>query len=1320
MWKNYSLISHLDQQPRDYQTALFLHCVGTEALKIYNGFVYSEEEDKTDLPTVIKKFDQHIIGDTNETFERYIFNERNQDATESIDSYVTALRTLAKTCNFCDCLGDSLLRDRIVRGTKDSQTRKRLLQQSNLTLKKCIDICRSAEAASNHFKVMSGPEDHVHRVQTRPTHKQQTPRPKRGNQTGGHTSKVPQDLIDCRFCTSRHIRKKEECPAWGKKCTKCGGRNHFAAKCEQRSRPNARPRQHGKVYSVQQTAESSDSEYVLGVEDTSEKVFSACAGKEILAKMLLGEQEVQFQIDSGATVNVLPVKFAAGLELEAYNKTLKMWNSTVLIPLGKRRMSIRNPTNGKKYSIEFVVVQEDLLPLLGKRVAEQMELITVNYRNFAQVASISSKDTDSCEKLLAEYTDVFDREIGTLPGKVHLHVDETVTPVTSATGRIPVASRSQVKAELNRLQKLGVIAPIDVPTDWTSRMVVATKKSGDLRICIDPKPLNCALKRERYQMPIMDEVLPELAKAKYFTKLDLSSGFWHVVLDYDSSILTTFQTGFGRFRWLRLPFGLNVSSEIFQKRLLQALEGLEGVICITDDIIVYGAGDNSEDASRNHDRNLEEVLRRCRERGITLNREKAEVKKTEISFLGHLMSDVGLRPDPKKVEAITKLQTPSSVEEVHRLNGTVNYLAKFLPRLSAAMEPIRQLTRKDVHWNWSRTQDQAFAEVKRLVTEAPLLSFYDPESELVIQCDASEKGLGAALLQHGKPVAFASRALTDVETRYAQIEKEMLAIVFSLQKFHQYTFGRHTTVHSDHKPLEAIVKKPLAKAPRRLQGMLLRVQQYDIEVIYCKGKEMHIADMLSRAYLPNDGCSQAELEQVNMVSFLPIRPERLQQIRNATEQDEVSQQLSKVILQGWPDDRSQLHTVLHPYFHVRDEMSMQDGIIFKGERTLIPRSLRSEIKKAIHSSHVGIDGCLRRARECVFWPGMSADIREYISTCETCRKYEVDQPRESLMQHDVPDRPWQKVGTDIFSFEGKSYLVTVDYFSNFWEIDRLEDTTTTTVIRKLKGHFARYGIPCHVVSDPGPQFTASTFHDFSVEWNFEHLLVSPANQKANGKAESAVKSAKRLMRKNKDTNTDQFLALLDVRNTPTQGVGSSPVQRLMNRRTRTLLPMTSELLKPRSATATEVDKRRLQLNQAKQKTHYDRSAHDLPVLEEGDTVRMRPFVQGSRVWRKAVVNRRLDERSYEVETGDGVYRRNRVQLRKSAEPPLQVRAPLVDDIINPQRDVDAEDVTPIEMPTTVAEAASTPIRRDVRPQIVTSRSGRQVKSPDYLKDYDCK
>ena len=253
------------------------------------------------------------------------------------------------------------------------------------------------------------------------------------------------------------------------------------------------------------------------------------------------------------------------------------------------------------------------------------------------------------------------------------------------------------------------------------------------------------------------------------------------------------------------------------------------------------------------------------------------------------------------------------------------------------MEPIRQLTRKDVPWNWSHVQDDAFAKVKQLVTEAPgvwllclaiLVELSVLAESLVYQCDASEKGLGAALLQHGKPVAYASRALTETEQRYAQIEKEMLAIVFSLEKFHQYTYGRKTHVHSDHKPLEAIVKKPLAKAPKRLQGMLLCTQKYDINVTYLQGKHMYIADMLSRAYLPEERNCQTEFEQINMVSFLPIRDERLQQISKATEQDDVSNQLRQTILQGWPDNKTELPATLHQYHNIRDEMTVQDGLVY--------------------------------------------------------------------------------------------------------------------------------------------------------------------------------------------------------------------------------------------------------------------------------------------------------------------------------------------------------------------------------------------------------
>lgn len=272
-----------------------------------------------------------------------------------------------------------------------------------------------------------------------------------------------------------------------------------------------------------------------------------------------------------------------------------------------------------------------------------------------------------------------------------------------------------------------------------------------------------------------------------------------------------------------------------------------------------------------------------------------------------------------------------------------------------------------------------------MVTEAPILNYYNPSSPLAIQCDASQKGVGAALLQNGKPVAYASRALSDAETRYTQIEKEMLAIVYALEKFNQFTFGRHVTVYSDHKPLEAILRKPLARAPRRLQGMIMRLQKYDLEVRYEKGTEMHIADSLSRAYLPStEHPTVADFEQVNMASFLPISDQRLQEIRDETGRDETLQILKSVILQGWPAEmRNAAPAQVAPYYSIRDELSVQDGLIFRSERVVIPIALRGNMKQRIHSSHMGAESCIRRTQECIFWPGMNAEIKEMIAVCET-------------------------------------------------------------------------------------------------------------------------------------------------------------------------------------------------------------------------------------------------------------------------------------------------------------------------------------------------
>ena len=267
------------------------------------------------------------------------------------------------------------------------------------------------------------------------------------------------------------------------------------------------------------------------------------------------------------------------------------------------------------------------------------------------------------------------------------------------------------------------------------------------------------------------------------------------------------------------------------------------------------------------------------------------------------------------------------------------------------------------------------------------------------------------------------------------------------------------------------------------------------------------------------------------------------------------------------------------------------------------------------------------------------------------RLFEVSHCKETLISHEVPQRPWEKIAVDLLTQDQKDYLVTVYYYSGFWELDRLRTTESGAVVRKLKSHFARYGSPCQLVSDNGPQFVAAEFQKLTKDWDIEHMVTSPYNSKANGQVEAAVKSAKKLLRKTARGGDDFHLGLLAIRNTPSQGIGSSPAQRLMNRRTRTLLPTTSTLLEPRSL-STNQEREKLKDVKKMQAKHYNAHAKDLPPLHEGDTVRLKPFQLGQKEWKKGAVVERLDERSYEIETADGsTYRRNRIHLRKTNEPP---------------------------------------------------------------------
>lgn len=335
-----------------------------------------------------------------------------------------------------------------------------------------------------------------------------------------------------------------------------------------------------------------------------------------------------------------------------------------------------------------------------------------------------------------------------------------------------------------------------------------------------------------------------------------------------------------------------------------------------------------------------------------------------------------------------------------------------------------------------------------------------------------------------------------------------------------------------------------------------------------------------------------------------------------------------------------------PYFNYRDEITVQDGVLLRGERVIIPKVLRSGIVHKVHAGHSGINSCLRRARELIFWPGMSADIRQYVETCDVCSSLPNRQAPEPLYMHDTPDRPWKKVGTDMFTICQRDYLVTVDYFSQFIEIDYLPVADTETIVHKLKSHFARYGIPETLISDNGPQFTSGQFRQFTKAWNVTHETSSPGNSKANGAAEAAVKTAKHMMKRSLKAKENMYLGLLNIRNTPQEGLTTSPAQRLMGRRTATLVPTCDSLLKPKGYSL----EKELRLMEDKRSGVAERYQNrtSLRPLRVGETVRMQPIDNRTQEWKEAVVTKRLKSRTYEVESGEGKrYRRNRQFIRPS-------------------------------------------------------------------------
>ena len=586
----------------------------------------------------------------------------------------------------------------------------------------------------------------------------------------------------------------------------------------------------------------------------------------------------------------------------------------------------------------------------------------------------------------------------------------------------------------------------------------------------------------------------------------------------------------------------------------------EGCEAIIDDIIVYGK------SAEKHDENLQNTFQVIKESGLKRNKEKCEIKGNKITYFGHVLSAEGVSPDPEKVKAITELQAPTNVPELRRLIGMINYLGRFIPNLATVMHPMTDLLKSDTAWTWGPPQQTVFTKVKEMIssTANTVLVFYDPKKPIVVCADASSYGIGGVLMQGPSdqlcPVGFCSRTLTETEVRYSQIEKECLAAVWTSERLSRYLVGLPSfQLLTDHKPLVPLINhRDLDKTPLRFQRLLMCLMQVNPRAEHVPGKDMVVTDTLS-----GGPCKLKQEPNIveNVQAFVhlvestrPATGDQLKRIREgfpAPESDGVH-------IRRVPNTCGRSPLRIREFFDCRGHLSIGNGLLTYDDRIVIPADMREEILERIHTGHQGITKCRERANLSVWWPGISKEIKTKVESCQFCQENQPSQRKEPLMTTDLPDRPWQKVSTDLFELAGQKYLVVMDYYSRFIEILSLVETTSQVVIQKLKSVFARWGIPEELISDNGTQFKSLQFDEFKAKYGFKHTTSSPYHPQANGTAESGVRIAKRILKQE-----DPLLALMAYRATPIPATGKTPSELIMGRLIRTTLPTLTKVLEPK-------------------------------------------------------------------------------------------------------------------------------------------------------------
>uniref|UniRef100_A0A1A7YSF0 Gypsy retrotransposon integrase-like protein 1 n=2 Tax=Iconisemion striatum TaxID=60296 RepID=A0A1A7YSF0_9TELE len=1320
------------------QRAILLSVVGASTYSLMRNLlspIKPKEKTYDELVTLLKN---HFDPKPSEIVQRYKFDSRSRKPEESVMEYVAELRRLAQDCNYGNTL-EQKLRDRLVCGINEDRIQRRLLSEVDLTCEKALSIAVAAETANKNAQdlqnpSMSGKCFKLHKSsQQRSTFKNSS-------------------IQECYRCKGQH--HPAECKFKQEKCHACKKVGHIARACRNKSKQEGKAtfgmkkeplRSSYRSHNVQEhreeshTDSSEEDSFPLRSMNFQIGRMSDISMRKVdpyTESMKVNGKRVQFEIDTGCSLTVMNEKTFQDTwrsnkcpPIKPVKIKLETYTGEAVEVVGAAQVKVRYKTQRAK--LPLLVVKGDGPTLLGRGWLEELKLSWEEIKARHQDSKIhhvsvekNKKHLDeSLQSILSKHEEVFKEELGTLKGtKATIHVNEDATPRFYRPRSIPYAMRAKVDEEIDRLLKEDVITPVKY-SEWAAPVVPILKPEGTVRLCGDYKlTVNVVSTLEQYPIPRVEDLFNALSKGVQFSKLDMSHAYQQILMEENSKKYLTVNTHRGLFTYNRLPFGVASAPAIFQRTMESLLKGIPMVAVYLDDVLVSGV-----DAA-DHIKNLDEVLTRLNEAGLRLKRNKCVFMRDEVEYLGYRVDAQGLHPMDKKVKAIHEAPAPKNVTELKSFLGLLNYYNKFLPNLATTLAPLHELLKQDGKWKWHKEQEEAFAAAKGLLHSSDVLVHYSADRELILSSDASPYGVGAVLshiMEDGteRPIGFASRTLQPAETRYSQLDKEGLAVIFGIEKFHKYLYGRSFTVFTDHKPLIYLFNEkksiPQMGSPR-VQRWAVKLSAYKYNIVYKPGKHHANADALSRLPVPVTLKKEERLEQVLMMDVLEESLINADQIKRWTSKDPVLSQVHEFLLKGWPNgDNEDLN--LKPYSQRRRELSVRDGCILWGARVVIPPKGRGGMLQLLHQTHTGMTKMKGLARSYMWWPGMDLDVERTVHACSECQAHQKEPVPAPLHPWEWPESPWSRIHVDYAGpFLGEMFLVIVDAHSKWLDIYPTKACTSHVTIAKLRQSFSVYGIPKMLVSDNGTCFTSAEFETFMKRNGITHVRSAPFHPSSNGLAERAVQTFKEGMKKMKEGDIQTRLArfLFSYRITPHATTGLSPAELLMSRKLRSTLDLVVPDLKTK-----------VRHKQMKQKRDHDAHCKERGFTP-GDDVLIRNYSYGPK-WIPGVIQTSTGPLSYSVCVGTGhVVKRHVDQVRaRVTDPGLPVEIER-ERVIVPeatQKVVEcagtAQSQGSVERNSDVQEESvrSTTLETETDSEIIKAPgarcSTRERRAPDYLKDF---